>query len=303
MPATTCYNALALQKFTLKGDHMPGKRSRIVAAIAILCLGLAGWGSANAQAPDTKAAPQAPDTKAAPQAPPDPAKILREMTDYLKSLKQFSFRADITDDQVYAEGNKLQYSLDMEVFVRRPDKLRVNGQGDLENQELFYDGKNLTVYHKDTNLYATAPMPPTIEEALNKAYREFDLQVAVADLVCGNAYEFLMDDVISSLYVGLNLVRGVKCHHLAFNQDDFNWQIWVEAGDKPLPRKLLVTQKRLAASPQWTAYLTDWNFSPELADSLFTFGAPAEARRIEFLPPPQAETKPKPRGPKKGQKP
>jgi hypothetical protein len=272
---------------------MPGTKTFVFAVTAILFLGLSGWGHAGNPAPDTTGASQAS---------PDPAKILQEMTNYLKSLKQFSYRADVTDDQVYDQGNKLQYSLDMEIFVKRPDKIRVNGQGDLENQELFFDGKTLTMYQKDKNLYATAAMPPTIDAALDKAFKDFDLQVALADLTCGNAYDFLMDDVTHKLYVGLSRVRGVSCHHLAFDQDDFQWQIWIEAGDKPLPRKLLVTQKQLLGSPQWTAYLTDWNFSPELADSLFTFVAPAGAHRIEFLPPAKAKTKPKPRGQKKGPK-
>lgn len=274
---------------------MSGKKPFILAIVAILILGLPGWG----WTADPVAAPPG-----ASPTPPEPAKILRGMTDYLKSLKQFSFRAEVTDDQVYGVGNKLQYALDMELFMRRPDKLRVNGRGDLENQDLFYDGKTLTIYHQDKNLYATAPMPSTIEEALTQAYKKFDIQVSLADLLCGNdTYAFMMDDVTSSLYVGLNRVRGVSCHHLSFTQDDFNWQIWIDAGDKPLPRKLLVNQKLLPGSPQWTAYLTDWNFSPELADSLFTFVAPAEARRIDFLPPSQpAAPKSKPRGSKKGPK-
>jgi len=272
---------------------MPRRKTLILAVIAILSLGLTAWGSASTPAADPKITPQAP---------PEPAKILREMTDYLKSLKQFSYRAEVTDDQVYGRGYKLQYSLDMEVFIRRPDKLRVNSQGDLENQDLIFDGKTLTLYQKDKNLYATAIMPSTIDEALNKAYQDFDLQVAVADLTCGNAFDFLMDDVTQSLYVGQSRVRGVRCHHLAFDQDDFQWQIWIEAGDKPLPRKLLVTQKQLLGSPQWIAYLTDWNLSPELADNFFIFTPLAEAHQIEFLPPAKAETKPKVRGKRRGPK-
>jgi hypothetical protein len=272
---------------------MPGKKTFILAVIAILFLGFSGWGSASNPAPDPQGAPQAS---------PHPDKILKEMGDFLKSQKQFSFRAEITDDQVYAGGYKLQFSMDLEAFMRRPDKLRVNGRGDLENQEFFYDGKTLTIYHKDKNLYAIAPMPPTIEEALTKAHREFDVQVVLADLACSNVYDFMIDDVTKRLYVGLNRVRGVPCHHLAFDQDDLHWQIWIETGDKPLPRKMLITQKRLLGSPQWTAYLSDWNFSTELADSLFTFVPPAEARRIEFLPPAPDATKRTPRGPKKGQK-
>ena len=281
---------------------MPGIKPRILAVIVILFLGLSGWGVAAAPAPETKGAPE---IKRAPETPPapDPQKILREMTDFLKSQGQFSFGAAITDDQVYPGGNKLQYGLDLEVFARRPDKLRINGQGDLENQEFFYDGMTLTMYNKDKNLYAIAPMPPTIDEALTKAHQDFDLEVALADLACSNAYELMTKNVCDSLYVGLHQVRGVPCHHLAFDEDNRQWQIWIEAGDKPLPRKLLVTQKRLLGSPQWTAYLSDWNLSPQLPDSLFTFVPPAGAHQIEFLPPSKAPApKTKPRSKKKGEK-
>ena len=87
--------------------------------------------------------------------------------------------------------------------TRRPDKLRINGRGDLENHEFFYDGLTLTMYNKDKNLYAIAPMPPTIDAAMTKAYQDFDLEVALADLACSNVYELLTKNVRLSLYVGL----------------------------------------------------------------------------------------------------
>ena len=33
-----------------------------------------------------------------------------------------------------------------------------------------------------------------------------------------------------------------------------HYQIWIEAGDKPVVRKIVITQKMLPGSPQWTAY-------------------------------------------------
>ena len=86
-----------------------------------------------------------------------------------------------------------------------------------------------------------------------------------------------------ALYVGEGLVRGVKCHHLAFDKDDIQWQIWIDAGEKPLIRKLLINQKKLPAEPQWTAYLTDWNFSPQLSDNLFAFTPPEKATKTKFV--------------------
>ena len=277
--------------------HMPGTKTRTLILVAIFLLFLPGW------AGGTTGSSEAKDVKKAPAAP-DPEKILRNMTNFMKSLQQFSFRADVTNDQVYTEGKKLQYSLDLEVAVRRPNKMRVNGQGDLENPEVFYDGLTLTLYNKDQNLFAITPMPPTIDEALTKAYHDFGLQVALADLVCTNAYELMMRNVTHSLYVGLHRVRGVLCHHLAFDQEDIQWQIWIEAGDKPLPRKLLINQKKLLGEPQWTAYLTDWNLSPQLPDNIFTFVPPTGAHQIDFLPSSKA-TAPNsvPRAKSKGGKP
>lgn len=274
---------------------MTGKKTLILAVIAILLLGLSGWGGA-APAPETKGAPETPPA-------PDPQQILRQMTDFLKSQGKFSFRAEVTDDQVYPGGGQLQYGLNLELFVRRPDKLRINGKGDLENQQFFYDGITLTMYNQDENLFAIAPMPPTIDAALTKAHQDFDLQVALADLVCDNAYELMTKNVGRTLYVGLSEVLGVVCHHLAFDQGDRQYQVWVETGDKPLPCKLLITQIKLLGGPQWTAYLSDWTFSPPLPDNLFTFVPPAGAHQIEFLPPsPAPAPKAPPRTKKKGEK-
>jgi len=276
---------------------MIGTKLRTLTLITILLLFLPGWASGTTGKTESKEAIKTP-------ASTDPDKILQDMTNFLKSLEQFSFRADVTDDQVYSGGKKLQYSLNLGVAVRRPDKIKVNGQGDLENQEVFYNGKTLTLYNKDRNLYAVAPMPPTIDEALTKAYNDFGLQVALADLVCSNAYELMTRNISHTLYVGLHQIRGVPCHHLAFDQEDKQWQIWIEAGDKPLPRKLLINQKKLLGSPQWTAYLTDWNLSPQMPDNMFTFVPPTGSHKISFVPPSQvAEPKTKPQGKKQGGKP
>ena len=76
--------------------------------------------------------------------------------------------------------------------------------------------------------------------------------------------------------------RGFSCDHLALDKENVLYQLWVEAGNKPLLRKIVVTQKKLPSAPQWTAFLSDWNFSPQLADNLFTFSPPAGPKRSNF---------------------
>jgi hypothetical protein len=227
---------------------------------------------------------------------PDPLKVLQQMCDYLKSLKQFSFRSEVVDDQVYYGGKKLQYGIDMETFVRRPDRLRVNAEGDLVNKQFFFNGKTITLYDKTDEVYATMEVPHDIEGALDKAHKDFRLRVALTDLASPALWEHISKKTEHSLYAGLHKVHGVPCHHLAFDGADVHLQVWVDTGDKPLPRKVVFVQKKLEGSPQWSAYLNDWNISTPLEDGLFTFVAPPGVKKIKFVPVQKTETSGKKQG-------
>jgi hypothetical protein len=229
------------------------------------------------QAPPA-AAPAAPPAQAekarAPE--PDPRQVLQKMCDFLKSQPQFTYKAEIADDQVYDGGKKLQYGIDMETMVRRPDRLRVNALGDL------HDRKH--------NVYGTLAAPADIEGALEKANKDFGLRVALTDLASPNLCDLINKRIQHALYVGLHKVRGVPCHHLSFDGAAAQLQVWVDAGHQPVPRKVVLTHKQATGSPQWSAYLSDWNFSPQLADDLFVFTPPEGAEKIDFLPVKAAET-------------
>ncbi len=250
--------------------------------------------------PKAATAPQA-GKATAPE--PDPRQILQKMCDFLKSQQQFTYKAEVAYDQVYYKGKKLQYGIDMETFVRRPDRLRVNAAGDLVNKQFYFDGKTITLYDKDHNVYGTLEVPPNIESALDKANKKFGVRVALTDLASPKLCDHIGKRIKSSLYVGLHKVRGVPCHHLAFDGDKAQVQLWVEAGDKPLPRKVVLTQKKLPGSPQWIAYLSDWNFSPQLQENLFVFTPPQGAEKIKFIPLPAGQgPKAKPEKGKQGGK-
>ena len=250
-----------------------------------------------------KAATAAPQAEQATAPEPDPLQVLQKMCDFLKSQQQFTYKAEVADDQVYTGGKKLQYGIDMETFVRRPDRIRVNAEGDLIDKQFFFDGKTITLYDKDHNVYGVLEVPPDIESALEKASKDFGVRVALTDLASPELCEHIGKRIKHSLYVGLHKVRGVPCHHLSFDGEGVQLQVWIEAGDKPLLRKAVLTHKDLPGSPQWTAYLSDWNFSPQLSDSLFAFTPPQGAEKIKFVPVQAAQApKAKPEKKKKGGK-
>jgi hypothetical protein len=95
-------------------------------------------------------------------------------------------------------------------------------------------------------------------------------------------YKALTEQVEEGEYLGLHRVGDRKCHHLAFRQRGLDWQLWVDAGDKPLPLKFLLTYRRQPGEPQFATVFT-WDLSAQPSEDAFTFKAPAGARKIEFV--------------------
>jgi hypothetical protein len=209
--------------------------------------------------------------------------ILRKMSDYLTGLKQFSVQTENTLEVVLRSGEKIQYINPAEALIRRPNKLRADRKGDIVNQEFCYDGKTLTLYQKDHNYYAMVEAPPTIDETIDFARQSLNVYAPGGDLIYTNAYDVLREDVISGFYVGMSVVGGVKCHHLAFRGNEVDWQIWVEEGDKPLPKKFIVTSKWMTGAPQFTVTIKSWNLSPKITEDMFIFKPPKDAQKIDFI--------------------
>jgi hypothetical protein len=218
-----------------------------------------------------------------PQIEPKALEILKQMCDYLKGLQQFSCQTEITEDVLLTTGQKIQLGKTVEASVRRPDRMWAESQGDAENRQIMYDGKTITIMDRSRNAYTTIDAPPELDAALNHAIQAFNLRAPLADLIYTKAYENLTGGVISGFYAGLHKVQGEPCHHLAFRQKDIDWQIWIEDGPTPLPRKFIITDTK-AKGLQFTALFSKWNTSPQLEDALFTFVPPEKAEKIDLRP-------------------
>jgi hypothetical protein len=217
--------------------------------------------------------------------------ILKKACAHLAKLKSFRFQVDETVDEVTDDGQKLQFSNHRTAAVRRPARVRVQSTGDtVGDRQFYYNGKTITLYDKAKNTYTTLKAPRSLDAMIEELHTKHGQSQPLADLLFADPYKVLTEKVTSGGYVGLHKVDGVKCHHLAFRQSALDWQIWIDSGDKPLVRKLVITFKRDAASPQYCARLHHWEEDPDLPDSLFQFKAPKGAKKV---PLPGTEKKPK----------
>ncbi len=222
--------------------------------------------------------------KDAPAIDPAASQYLTKMCDYLAGLTSFFFRAEVDVDEVFNGGLTLQTSRTELVSVRRPDRLRVESVQDDAVKTITYDGTAFTIYNKTQNLYSTVAVPSTLDAALDQILTSYGITAPLAELILNAPHAAITSGILSGFYVGKRMVQGVACHHLAFTQKDVDWQIWIEDGDKPLPRKLVIVDKTLAGAPNYEALLVDWKVNPRLKDSLFTFTPPKDAAPIAIVP-------------------
>lgn len=74
-----------------------------------------------------------------------------------------------------------------------------------------------------------------------RADRIGDVLAPAGDFIAEDAHRRLMAAATSGFVVGKSVIDGVRCDHLAFRGPDIDWQIWIEDGDRPLPRKYVIT--------------------------------------------------------------
>ena len=216
----------------------------------------------------------------------DPAAVqkLKQMTEFLDGLQQFSVQTQNVIEELHVSGHRVDKDLAANVTVKRPNKLRAARAGGLMDQRFFYDGKTLTLYNPAEKVYATEAAPDTIERMIDFARETVGILLPAADLLYRNVFPLLMQDVTLAAVVGKTVLDGVTCDHLLFSRPDVDFQVWIAEGSQPLPRKYVVTETGTPALLSITTVLRDWNTAPAVDDAQFTFVPPKDADAIRFLP-------------------
>ncbi|HYG06607.1 MAG TPA: DUF2092 domain-containing protein [Stenotrophomonas sp.] len=247
-----------------------------------LAVSLALLAPAALAAPPAK--PAAPAAQAAAASPLEPQAVaaLQKMGAYLRSLKSFSVHGDTTIDVVTEDGQKLQFPGSVDYKVRTPNDLRLSWKTDRKERELYYDGKTLTVYGPKNKYYASVDAPPTLRALMDDVRDRYGIELPLPDLFLWGTDAAPVSALKSATFVGPARVDGSVTEQYAFRQDGVDWQLWLEAGDKPLPRRLVITTTDDPAQPQYSTTLT-WDTNASFKDSAFTFVPPKGAAKIELV--------------------
>jgi hypothetical protein len=249
---------------------------RKLLVLGLLAIALAAPGIW-AQTPTAKPAPAPANLVDA-----ESIQALKDMGEYLQTLKRFRVSTEVTGERVLKDGQKLQHSARADLDIVRPSKLRARMSSARTERELIYDGKTVTLYTPAQKYYSTVEFNETIGALIGRLEQKYGVEMPLADLFLWGTPGAPLDKIESAMNAGQDFIGKDLCDHYAFRQKGVDWQIWITAGDKPLPRKVVITNRADEARPQSVSVIS-WNLKPAFDDSAFRFTPPQGAKKVEIV--------------------
>lgn len=240
------------------------------------------WAAVLALAAAVGAPPAWAQQAAAPAIHPVATQLVDAMAKELAALKAAEIATEYAVDVTLETGQKLQYAGVSTVLLQRPNKLRSERLGQRGSAVFTYDGKQVSFFIKPQNYFAVREAPASIDETLDFALDRLDMAPPGVDLLYADGGAGILEGVTSGLYVGTATIAGRSCHHLAFRAPDVDLQLWIEAGDRPLPCRYLISTLDVEGRPEMSVTFRTWNTSPAIPAGSFDTNPPAGAKPIPF---------------------
>jgi len=209
--------------------------------------------------------------------------VLAEMSAFTGALDKVVINAVAFSDARLDQGLMVANSTEIEVVMNRPGSMLINSFDGVATKGLYFHEEMLTVFNSETMYYAQADIPGDIDDGMAFALENLGVEAPLMDLLSRKTSTNLITPEVTVLYLTDNSrVGGVDCHHIALRGPDSDVQIWIEEGDRPVPRKLMITSKWEGGSPRFWANL-QWDTERKIDTKVFEFKAPESATKIEFV--------------------
>ncbi len=139
-------------------------------------------------------------------------------------------------------------------------------------REFFYDGETFSISIPGDSAYVSAPFDGGYVALIQTLRDEYDVILPIWEMLTPKSGEELLDGVEAAAYLGTTFFAGREAHHIAFAEYSGDWQVWISTDpDAPVPLMVVGTDPYSQGWPQYSAYLSDWDFAPEIPEDRFTF--------------------------------
>ncbi|SFZ99061.1 hypothetical protein MNB_SV-5-975 [hydrothermal vent metagenome] len=197
------------------------------------------------------------------------------------ALEKYSFEARIVNEDDLGSDMMIYLKHDYKVSVSRPDKIRMDVRGDVENKNTYFNGGAVSIIDSDNQNYGEVKVSADIDNALDDLIDKYGIPIPLTQLL----YSDMAEDINASdkgYYLGTVLVDETPCYYVAFPGKEWDVQAWIEKGDKPLIRKVAFVDKMKKGQPR-SMITIKWNLDPTFDEKIFNFKAPKGAKKAKVL--------------------
>jgi len=231
---------------------------------------------------------------------------IRHMCDYLASFKSARSKCRSTM-KMEAEGMNTSMDSLFDIAMERPNRFAIRLEQGMTGMTMVSNGKKLYTYMPMMKRYTEQDAPNTIDSTEDLGTMGAGMmmggggQMFVMHFLATQPYDLVMEGVEGGEYLGTEPIDGNECHHLRFSQHEMDWDIWLDVGKKPLPRKIVPDMTKAmkqaaeamgkGGGPAFmknmkisvTVTFSDWEINPTLQDDVFQFEPPENAEKVDSL--------------------
>ena len=251
-----------------------------------------------APAAGTKSEEPADGQPASDEAAGEAKAIVRQLADFYRD--QQSIQVDFSQ-KISLDLNGLKNTLESQakIAVERPNRIAIRYDNTDLGVDVVCDGEQLSLSAAPLKQYTQSPAPESLAEIVSNPLLTGNQSGngPMLDIFSDDPYSALMKGVAKAEYAGREKFGDVEAHHLKFEQEHFDWEMWVAAEAPPLLLQVaLDLKKSLAGSGLTEEQLKNskadtlqqyehWKFGAPLDEETFAFEPPAGAKKVDsFFP-------------------
>ncbi len=166
---------------------------------------------------------------------PDPqvGRVLMGLAAHLQAAKSFKCIVSLQVN-TEMEGMKQEISATYDLAAEKPNRLALRYIKGMTGNTVVCNGKKLYIYAPSLNRYEEREAPKLVEQLAEGVGPMAGNMLFVDNLLVNDIYAAIMEGVTSAVYVGKERVEGMDCDHVRFVQEQFDWDLWVSVGPKPV---------------------------------------------------------------------
>ncbi len=209
--------------------------------------------------------------------------LLERMQMLFSNNNNLSFTMKTSYDIVSDDLGLVKHSDEVTLLASLPNKLLVESNGDKGHLKLFYNGSRLVLYDFEKNHFAMLNVPKTIAEMVDELQFSYGIEFPAGDFFYPDFVSDITGSVQKLSYLGISVVDGKECYHIAAKTPDNTWQLWIEKSIYHLPVRLVVVYDGVPEHPQYQADFENWNLNAFVHRGLFEFMPPPGSDEIKML--------------------